>query len=74
MYDECREHLPRHIYWIIYTVFRTGMRRGELLGLKWESVDLVNRTIRVEAAVAKSGKARTIRINEQDFPQNPRRF
>ena len=64
LYEVCLQCLPRRIYWIVYTAFQTGMRRGELLNPKWENVDLVNRTITIEAAIAKSGKSRTIPINK----------
>lgn len=63
LYEVCLNHLPRRIYWIIYTAFQTGMRRGELLNLKWEDIDFENRLITVKAAIAKNGKARTIPIN-----------
>ena len=64
LYEVCIEHLPRRIYWILYTAFQTGMRRGELFNMKWEDVDFQNRTITIKAAVAKSGKARGIPINK----------
>jgi integrase len=38
------------------------MRRGEILGLTWDRVDLKNRLIRVTGT--KSGKARMIPIND----------
>ena len=33
----------------------TGMRRGELLGLKWEDVDLENATVRVRRTLTRKG-------------------
>ncbi|MDD3889962.1 MAG: tyrosine-type recombinase/integrase [Syntrophomonadaceae bacterium] len=34
-------------YMIIYTAFFTGMRQGELLGLRWKDVDFIKATISV---------------------------
>jgi ornithine cyclodeaminase/alanine dehydrogenase-like protein (mu-crystallin family) len=31
---------------MILMALRTGMRQGELKGLKWRSIDLVNRSVR----------------------------
>jgi integrase len=51
-----------HLRPIILTALHTGMRRGEILGLKWHQVDLAKRIIRVEKT--KSGKNRFIPISE----------
>jgi integrase len=59
---------------IIYLLVNTGCRRGEIAGLKWESVDLENGIITIERALlydkqhgvyegsTKNGKNRTLRI------------
>ncbi len=46
---------------IILFALHTGMRRGEILSLKWADVDLSRRVIRVERA--KNGRTRFIPIN-----------
>jgi integrase len=38
----------------------TGMRRGELVGLRWRSVDFVRSEITIQPETAKTGKARVI--------------
>jgi integrase len=43
---------------IVVVALHTGMRRGEVLGLRWEDIDLQQRTIRVTDS--KNGEARTV--------------
>jgi integrase len=59
---------------ITYILIDTGCRRGEVMGLKWESLDLKNNIITIERALLytpetgvfegppKNGMSRTIRI------------
>lgn len=56
------EASSNHLRPIISTALHTGMRRGEILSLKWNQVDLTKRIIRVEKT--KSNKIRTIPIND----------
>lgn len=46
---------------IVMTALHTGMRKGEILGLKWGQVDLENRVITI--LFSKSGRVRKIPIN-----------
>ena len=55
-------HLPRHAKAIVATGFYTGMRRGEILNLVWDKVDLHNRTIELEASDTKDNEPRKIPI------------
>lgn len=48
---------------VIITALNTGMRRGEILGLKWSNVDLSNNLITVNQTNSKSKKARKVYIN-----------
>ncbi len=41
-------------YTIFYLALNTGMRRGELLGLKWEAVDLEDKRIEVNKQLART--------------------
>jgi integrase len=47
---------------ILLTAIHTGMRRGEILKLKWADVDFANRMFTVQES--KSGKKRTIPMDE----------
>lgn len=55
--DACSPHLKP----IVETALHTGMRRGEILGLKWEQI----RNGFIYLTETKSGKARQIPINDR---------
>ena len=50
-----------HLEPILIIALNTGMRRGEILSLKWENIDLSKRCIHLEDS--KSGKSRDIPMN-----------
>ena len=50
---------------LVVLALNTGMRRGELLGLRWKDIDLVNRIITIREA--KSGEGRRIPMNGQAY-------
>ena len=47
---------------IVLTALHTGMRKGELLGLTWDCVDMMHGFIRLKQT--KNGKARALPFNE----------
>ncbi len=49
---------------LIITAMNTGMRKGELLTLKWEHVSFPNRYLTIRSENAKSKKTRTIPLND----------
>lgn len=49
-----------HIKPVFQFAYRTGSRRGQILNLKWPSVDLPNAVVRLEPGETKSGDGRTI--------------
>ncbi|MCX5834027.1 MAG: site-specific integrase [Deltaproteobacteria bacterium] len=57
--------LPRHTRAIVATAFYTGMRRGEILSLTWDKVDLKNRLIKLNAQDTKDGEPRKIPICDE---------
>ena len=48
-----REAKETGVYEMYYIELATGLRRGELLGLKWDDIDMNNGTIRVQRQVAR---------------------
>jgi integrase len=54
---------PDHLKPIIIIAVNTGMRRGEVLSLKWKNIKFKEKYIEIEGAKSKSGKPRTIPMN-----------
>jgi integrase len=54
-----------HLKPLVLLAINTGMRRGELFGLRWRDVGLAGRRITITAANAKSGTARHIPLNSE---------
>jgi integrase len=61
------KHAPDHLKGIIAMGYYTGMRRGEILKLTWDKVDLANRMIRLKAGDTKDKQARNIPIVPELF-------
>lgn len=57
--------LPSHVKPILTMGYFTGMRLGEILGLRWSQVDLQGRLVRLEASDTKTRTARTIPLAEE---------
>ena len=63
--EECWQlvkECDQHVRPIVITAINTGMRRGEILNLKWEQVDLRHGFILLDKT--KSGKRREVPINQ----------
>ncbi|RJR27823.1 MAG: site-specific integrase [Desulfobacteraceae bacterium] len=58
----CRES-PFHLKALIKVAFNTGMRSGELRGLKWSHVDREKMFIRLPAEMTKEKKPKNIPVN-----------
>lgn len=54
-----------HLTPAVLLSMNTGMRRGELLALKWASVDMKGKQITVEGSTAKSQQTRHIPLNDE---------
>ena len=59
------EHSARHIREILTMGYYTGMRRGEILNLTWDKVDIKTRFINLEAADTKDKEKRSIPICDE---------
>jgi len=57
------ESSPDHLRPIVVVAVQTGMRKSEILGLKWKSVNMEKREIKVEKT--KSGKMRIVPVNKE---------
>lgn len=51
-----------HLYPIVVVALNTGMRKGEIINLRWRDIDLANKFIHVETS--KSGKRRDVPMNK----------
>jgi len=61
-FEEVLKKAPQHTRAILATAFYTGMRRGEILNLTWDKVDLKNRVIRLESTDTKDREPRRVPI------------
>ncbi|MGH8644168.1 MAG: tyrosine-type recombinase/integrase [Gammaproteobacteria bacterium] len=63
----CAKHIQRasHLPDFIRLAINTGMRRGELLGLEWERLDLEANLIHLNAHHTKAGKRRSVPLNAE---------
>jgi len=80
-----RRVLPEEIRPVVTFAYYTGCRKGEILSLRWEQIDLGERVIRLEPGETKNDEARTIfmapelygvlaiqrELRDQHFPECP---
>lgn len=62
---ERKGDLVDHLKPIVLLALNTGLRRGELLGLKWSAVNLGGKQLTVTAETAKSGHTRRVPLNSE---------
>jgi len=65
-------HVDEKWYPLVLTALRTGMRRGELIALKWSCVDFIRNTVTVEQSdwqgilgPTKNGESRTLPMSRE---------
>lgn len=54
------KHLPLYLKPLFMLAYITGLRRGELLSLTWDMVNMKEHSIRLRADLTKTGESRTI--------------
>jgi len=58
---------PDHVTPIVLLAMNTGMRRGEILSLEWQHIDLENRVLTIVHDKTKSGQTRHIPLNNEAY-------
>src|SRR5207253_10183486 len=56
--DACGKSKTKHLAAVVRVALETGLRRGELLGLQWDQVDMSRGLIRLADSDTKSGRRR----------------
>ncbi|MDI6751403.1 MAG: site-specific integrase [bacterium] len=65
--EECHKlisYCASHLKPIVITALNTGMRKGEILNLKWDNIDLRHGFISLDGKDTKNGERKEIPINE----------
>jgi integrase len=58
-------HFGDHLTPAVLLSMNTGLRRGELLALKWDSIDFGRRILTVEGGTSKSRQTRHVALNDE---------
>jgi integrase len=64
-YQALLDCCPPYLRRVVELAYWTAMRRGEILNLRWDQVDLKNGVITLEAADTKTQEKREIPLNER---------
>jgi integrase len=62
--DACGKSRTKHLAAVVRVALETGLRRGELLGLQWEQVDMSRGLIRLADTDTKSGRRREVPMRQ----------
>lgn len=61
----CSKSRSRLLWPAVVLAINTGLRRSELLGLRWQQIDFVNRIIRVGESKTRAGRHREVPLNSR---------
>lgn len=64
-YQRLHDALSSYLKPVVAFAYHTGWRKGEILGLTWDSIDLKEGSVRLESAQTKNKNARTIYLNTE---------
>lgn len=56
-------HYSDYLTPLVLTAMLTGLRRGELFNLRWQDIDLIDKTLQVRAAGSRPDRIRTVPLN-----------
>ena len=59
-YEQLKEALPDYLKPVFAIAYLTGMRKGEILSLTWDQVDILDQRITLDADNTKNGESRNI--------------
>jgi integrase len=61
--------LPPYLKAPVTFAYHTGWRESEILGLRWDQVDLDNKTVRLDPGETKNEEGRTLFLNDELFQE-----
>ena len=64
-YRQLLAALPEYLRPIVTMAYYTGMRRGEIMALRWESIDLLSGLVRLNVDETKNGEGRVIPLGNE---------
>jgi integrase len=64
---KCRESRSRALLPAVLVALNTGLRYGELVGLRWRQVDLEGKTLTVGTSKTEAGAGRRVPLNDRAF-------
>ena len=62
--EACGKSKTKHLAGVVRVALETGLRRGELLGLQWDQVDMSRGLIRLADTETKSGRRREVPMRQ----------